>query len=143
MAAAGAEPHISAWRLATLKCRKDFLSVRNGSRWSTRAFVLEGRQRTAAARGPVQPRFGFTVARPLGGAVERNRIRRRLKAAVRQVQVRHARHDFDYVVVARRGVLEAKFEELVGELARALDRVHRPRQRTTQHRLPGAGEKRS
>jgi ribonuclease P protein component len=143
MAAAGAEPHISAWRLATLKCRKDFLSVRKGSRWSTRAFVLEGRQRMAAGPGPVQPRFGFTVARAVGGAVERNRIRRRLKAAIRHVQVAHARYDFDYVIVARRGVLEAKFEELVGELAKALDRVHRSRQRTTGARLRGAAEKRS
>lgn len=143
MAAAGAEPHISAWRLATLKCRKDFLSVRKGSRWSTRAFVLEGRQRTAAAPSQAQPRFGFTVARAVGGAVERNRIRRRLKAAVRHVQMTHARHDFDYVVVARRGVLEAKFADLVGELAKALDRVHRPQPRTTQNPQRGAGEKRS
>jgi ribonuclease P protein component len=143
MAAAGAEPHISAWRLATLKCRKDFLAVRKGSRWSTRAFVLEGRQRMATAPRQAQPRFGFTVARAVGGAVERNRIRRRLKAAVRHVQRTHARHDFDYVVVARRGVLEAKFEDLVGELAKALDRVHRPQQRTTHDRLRGRGEQRS
>jgi ribonuclease P protein component len=143
MAAAGAEPHSCAWRLATLKCRKDFRSVRKGSRWSTAVFVLEGRQRTVTAPGPAQPRFGFTVARAVGGAVERNRVRRRLKAAVETVQVRHARHDFDYVVVARRAVLETKFEDLVRELANALDRVHRPRQRTTQSRARGAEEKHS
>jgi ribonuclease P protein component len=130
MAAAGAEPPISAGRLATLKCRKEFQAVRKGSRWSTRVFVLEGRQRTAAP-GPAQPRFGFTVARAVGGAVERNRVRRRLKAAVESVQMGHARHDFDYVVVARRAALEAKFEDLVWELTQALDRVHRSRQRTT------------
>ena len=130
MAAAGAEPPISAGRLATLKCRKEFQAVRKGSRWSTRAFVLEGCQRTAAP-GPAQPRFGFTVARAVGGAVERNRVRRRLKAAVRSVQKTHARGDFDYVVIARRAVLEAKFADLVRELNKALDKVHRPRPRTT------------
>jgi ribonuclease P protein component len=141
--AAAAEPHISAWRLVTLKCRKEFLSVRKGSRWSTRVFVLEGRQRRAAAPAPGQPRFGFTVARAVGGAVERNRIRRRLKAAVRHVQVRHARGDFDYVVTARRGVLEVKFEELVGELAKALAQVHRPRGERFEDRVRGDREKRS
>jgi ribonuclease P protein component len=130
MAAAGAEPPISAGRLATLKCRKEFQAVRKGSRWSTRVFVLEGYQRTAA-RGPAQARFGFTVARAVGGAVERNRVRRRLKAAVRSVQKTHARDDFDYVVIARRAVLEAKFADLVRELNKALDKVHRPRPRTT------------
>jgi len=131
MAAAGAEPHSCAWRLATLKCRKDFQSVRKGSRWSTPVFVLEGRRRPAAPPLPAQPRFGFTVARAVGGAVERNRVRRRLKAAVESVQMGHARHDFDYVVVARRAALQAKFEDLVSELTRALDRVHRSRQRRT------------
>ena len=79
------------------------------------------------AAAAAQARFGFTVSRAVGGAVERNRIKRRLKAAVKSVQITHARHDFDYVVVARRVVLEVKFEELVRELANALDRVHRPR----------------
>ena len=123
----GARANNCRWRLATLKCRKDFQSVRKGNRWSTRAFVLEGRQRTAGDDDGEQARFGFTVARAVGGAVERNRIRRRLKAAVKSVQMSHARQDFDYVVVARRPVLDAKFEDLVSDLAKALDRVHRPR----------------
>jgi ribonuclease P protein component len=124
MAAAGALPHNRPWRLETLKCRKDFQSVRKGTRWSTRAFVLEGRQRSAGEADVA--RFGFSVARAVGHAVERNRIRRRLKAAVASVQMTRARRDFDYVVVARRPALEVKFEELVYELAKALDRVHRP-----------------
>ena len=125
MAAAGAQAHICSRRLATLKRRKDFQSVRKGRRFATGAFVLEGRQRTATGVAE-QARFGFTVARAVGGAVERNRIRRRLKAAVKSLQMSHARHDFDYVVVARRPALDAKFEALVRELARGLDRLHRP-----------------
>ena len=126
MAAAGAPPHICRRRLATLKCRKDFQTVRKGNRCATRAFVLEGRQRTTATVMADQARFGFTVARAVGGAVERNRIRRRLKAAVKCVEMTHARPDFDYVLVARRVALASTFEDLVGELARALERVHRP-----------------
>src|SRR5262249_29755818 len=111
---AGARAQICRWRLATLKCRKEFQSVRKGNRCATRAFVLEGRPRptgaakTGAAKGE-QARFGFTVTRAMGGAVERNRIRRRLKAAVESVQMSHARLDFDYVVVARRPALDVNF----------------------------------
>jgi len=136
MAVAGAQPHIRSGRLATLKCRKDFQSVRKGRRFATAAFVLEGRQRTVGVAE--QARFGFTVARAVGGAVERNRIRRRLKAAVKSVQMSHARHDFDYVVVARRPALAANFEALVGELVRGLDRLHRPPSSTRHHRAAGA-----
>ncbi len=136
MAAAGAQPHIKPWRLQTLKCRKDFQSVRKGSRCATPVFVLEGRQRAASA-GAEQARFGFTVTRAIGAAVERNRIRRRLKAAVVSVQMRHARADFDYVLLARRLALEASFDDLVCELTKALARVHRPGQ-ATRHRPKGA-----
>jgi ribonuclease P protein component len=90
-----------------------------------------------------QARFGFTVVRAVGGAVERNRIRRRLKAAVKSVQVSHARPDFDYVVVALRPALDAKFEALVRELARGLDRLHRPLPQPTRNRAGGAKEQHS
>ena len=52
-----------------------------------------------------EPRFGFTITQQVGKAVERNRIRRRLKAAVRDVGPDHARREFDYVLIARRPAL--------------------------------------
>src|SRR5262249_21184814 len=105
-----------------LKCRKEFQSVRKGNRSSTRAFVLEGRQRPTGAGTKEQARFGFTVTRAVGGAVERNRIRRRLKAAVMSVQMSHARLGFDYVVVAPPSALAGKFEGLARAVATALRR---------------------
>jgi ribonuclease P protein component len=117
-------------RLATLKRRADFLRVRGGSRWATPAFVLEAKRRSGSpALEDGAARFGFTVSRQVGAAVERNRIRRRLKAAVRDVLRDHARRDFDYVLIARRPALDAVYTALVSELVQALDRVHRPRQR--------------
>jgi ribonuclease P protein component len=124
-------------RLATLKRRPEFLRVRSGARWSTPAFVLEGKRRSAAAPAGDAPRFGFTVSKKVGGAVERNRIRRRLKAAVRGILPDHARRDFDYVIVARRPALDIAFAALVSNLVDALERVHAraPRAR----RGPAAG----
>jgi ribonuclease P protein component len=110
-------------RLATLKRRPEFLRVRGGGRWATPRLVLEGKRRSDAAPGE-GPRFGFTVSKQVGGAVERNRIRRRLKAAVRDVLLDHARRDYDYVLIARREALEAAFAALVSDLVEALERVH-------------------
>jgi ribonuclease P protein component len=120
-------------RLTTLKRRPEFLRVRGGARWATRTFVLEGKRRGVAAAGDTA-RFGFTVSKQVGGAVERNRIRRRLKAAVRGILPDHARPDFDYVIVARRPALDVAFSVLVSDLVDALKRVHVRTPRTSEAR---------
>jgi ribonuclease P protein component len=138
MGTAGApqQPQPRAFRLTTLKRRAEFLRIRKGARAAADAFVLEAKRRAGGAgEGALagEARFGFTVSKQVGGAVERNRIRRRLKAAVRGLAQQHAQHDFDYVVIARRPALDLKFTALVADLAKAFERVHaRPgRERTS------------
>lgn len=116
----------AAFRLTTLTRRSQFLRLRRGARWATPAFVLEAKQRSEACAVSA-PRFGFTVTKQVGKAVERNRIKRRLKAAVRDAQMEHARRDFDYVVIARRPALHVNFRVLCADLVTALTRVHRLR----------------
>jgi ribonuclease P protein component len=123
-AAKGAAPSVT-----TLKVRAEFLRVRKGARWAGPAFVLEAKERHRKDDGPLAgeqgPRFGFTVTRQIGKAVERNRIRRRLKAAVRGVSPDHAKGDFDYVLIARKPALTSAFAAIVADLVKALERVHR------------------
>jgi ribonuclease P protein component len=123
-AAKGAAPGVT-----TLKMRAEYLRVRKGARWAGPAFVLEAKERHRKDGGPPAgeqgPRFGFTVTRQIGKAVERNRIRRRLKAAVRGVSPDHARGDFDYVLIARKPALTSAFAAIVADLVKALERVHR------------------
>jgi ribonuclease P protein component len=126
-------------RLVTLKHRPEFLRVRAGARWATPAFVLEGKPRDRPAP-PETPRFGFTVSKQVGSAVERNRIRRRLKAAVRGILPDHTRGDFDYVLIARRPALDAAFATLVSDLVEALQRVHARKSRSRRG-LAGGGER--
>jgi ribonuclease P protein component len=132
MARARAEPGKSATPgLKTLKRRAEFLRVRKGARWAGPLFVLEARPRTTEAGtrpadgAETGARFGFTVTRQVGKAVERNRIRRRLKAAVREVGARHARAEFDYVVIARRPALTSEFGAIRSDLVKAFERVNR------------------
>lgn len=110
-------------RVVTLKRRAQFLRIRKGARWATSTFVLETKPRDD--EDAAEARFGFTVTKQIGKAVERNRIRRRLKAAVKDVQMAHARSDFDYVLIARRPALTSAYTALVSDLVAALERVHR------------------
>ena len=84
---------------------------------------MEGKARPLddAAQGA---RFGFTITKKIGGAVQRNRIRRRLKHALRSLIGDLADPGFDYVVVARRPALETGFTQLSAELRSALERIH-------------------
>lgn len=73
-------------------------------------------------------RIGLTVTRKVGGAVVRNRVRRRLRAAVERVMPVHAREGYDFVVIGRAATLKRPFQALLRDLETALERLgaHRP-----------------
>jgi ribonuclease P protein component len=68
-------------------------------------------------------RVGFTVSRKVGNAVERNRVRRRLREVARQVIPAQARPDLDYVLVGRQAALKRDFAALRQDLVEALKRL--------------------
>ena len=104
-----------------LRQRADFLAVADGARVSSPAFTLQSRRRDDL--GPI--RIGFTVTKKNGTATERNRIRRRLREAVKQVGVVAMRPQHDYVLVGRRAALTRDFTALLDDLRNALKRVDR------------------
>jgi ribonuclease P protein component len=65
---------------------------------------------------PRPARFGFTVTKKIGNAVVRNRIRRRLREAVRLVGASRAVPGTDYVLIGRRAALTLPFARLVSDL---------------------------
>ena len=77
--------------------------------------------------GERPPRVGFTVTRQIGNAVVRNRIRRRLKAAVNAVGG-NLETATDYVLVGRRAALTLQFQRLVTDLETGLAALSRNRQ---------------
>lgn len=115
--------------IETLKRPSQFRRVRGGVRWAGPLFIIEGRRRseepTNECAGISGARFGFTITRKVGGAVVRNRIRRRLKEALRTLATPHIRIDHDYVVVASRAAHDYPFAELQDALREAFERLHR------------------
>ena len=85
-------------------------------------FVLQAADAPANLELPAI-RVGFTVSRRVGNAVERNRVRRRLREVARQVIPALARPDFDYVLVGRQASLKRDFALLRQELIEALKRL--------------------
>jgi ribonuclease P protein component len=109
-------------RLVRLTRRAEFVAAAAGAKSGGRSVLMQARPRGDDA----PPRVGFTVTRKVGNAVERNRIRRRLRAAVERCGER-AQPGCDYVLVARRPAITISFEALVAELAAGFDRLGRPR----------------
>lgn len=94
-----------------LRHRADFKRVSKGLRRTTADFVLQ-----ASASEAGEDRLGFTITRKVGTATERNRIRRRLKAAA--AGLLPSGPPIDAVIVARRSCLQRPFAELAAQLVR-------------------------
>lgn len=117
----------SVTAIGRLKIRREFLYVRDGTRYAAPSLVLQARARAAGAdEDPHLARFGFTASKALGGAVVRNRARRRLKEAVRLTGPSHAMEGYDYVLIAREGTVQRPFTALIKDLERAFAKVHAP-----------------
>jgi len=74
-------------------------------------FYLPGRERDSGVR------VGFTVGKVLGGAVVRNRMKRRLREAVRLHGMIPAA--MDVVINPKKSLLTAEFEDVQREIRRA------------------------
>ncbi len=76
-------------------------------------------------RGDGDPakRVGFTVTKKIGGAVVRNRMKRRLRALARELVPSGGLPGSDHVLIGRSGGIEREFSLLRQELANALQRL--------------------
>lgn len=107
--------------LRRLRKRSEFLRTARGSRAGRSGFGLQ----SIEGAGPV-PGIGFTVSKKAGNAPQRNRIRRRLKAAVAAC-AGEFRPQHDYVLVGRPEALRLPFAALTSDLGALIRRVHAPR----------------
>jgi len=108
-----------------MKTRADFLHAqRAGRRQSAAGLGLEVCTTPPKAVRPACARAGFTASRKVGGAVTRNRAKRRLRAAARAVLPLYAREGHDYVLVARIATVSRPYSELLDDLTGAVAAAH-------------------
>jgi ribonuclease P protein component len=77
----------------------------------------------ALPNGLPYSRFGFSVSARIGGAVQRNRIKRQLREAVR-LRMAEVSPGWDVIFIARRPIRDARYEQMDRACARLLRRAH-------------------
>ncbi|WDR02219.1 ribonuclease P protein component [Devosia algicola] len=104
--------------LRRLKQRSQFVKAARGNRAGRPAFGMQSVKVEDEAPG-----VGFTVTKKIGNSPERNRIRRRLRAAVTMCASDFV-PGYNYVLVGRREALHEPFSRLVSDISQAIARVH-------------------
>jgi ribonuclease P protein component len=112
---------------ARLRSREEFTAVQQrGRRVACRSLTLLAMPNTLG-----HDRLGIVASRRIGGAVTRNRAKRRIREIFRQrdrsARAEDGRRALDLVVIARREVATAPFEEIARELVAAIGRLRTAR----------------
>ena len=106
--------------LRRLKVRPQFLAAAQGLARPCGAVLIQTRDR---ADGDPTIGVGFTAPKRIGGAVVRNRAKRRLREAARQLIPAHGVAGADYVLVARQSCAERPWPRLLDDVKTALIRL--------------------
>ncbi|NBX73979.1 MAG: ribonuclease P protein component [Alphaproteobacteria bacterium] len=105
-----------------LQKRADFVAITRGARRvGMPAFTIEWRPQPPGTAHPI--RLGLTATKKLGGAVVRNRAKRRLRALARQFLPIFLHPGHDVVLVARAACLTCSFTDLQAQLKQALKKA--------------------
>jgi ribonuclease P protein component len=112
--------NVSPPPLERLKKRADFLAAAKGLACARGAVLVQARDRKD---GTAAIRVGVTATRRIGGAVVRNRAKRRLREAARVVMAPQARAGCDYVLIARGGTADRGWARLLDDMKSALIRL--------------------
>ena len=113
-----------------LRSREEFIAVQqHGRRIGSRYATVLARPNSLG-----RDRLGLVASRRVGGAVIRNRAKRRLREVFRRQQSEGAapnRHGWDVVIIARAEVATVPFADLQTDLSSTLQRLRAQRPRST------------
>jgi ribonuclease P protein component len=110
-------------KIHRLISRPQFLAAAKGVSQARGAVVVQARRRDD---GSDHIGVGFTATRKVGGSVVRNRAKRRLREAARQLLPLHGRPGDDYVLIARMGTAGRSWDRLLDDVRSALTRLATP-----------------
>jgi ribonuclease P protein component len=116
---------IQTFRIERLRKRPDFLACAQAPACARGAVLVQARLRDTE---PLV-RAGFTATKRIGGAVQRNRAKRRLREAARLLLPALGSPGFDYVFIARGGAVTRPWDRLLDDMKSALIRLAADRDR--------------
>jgi ribonuclease P protein component len=110
--------------LLTIKNRADFVAIGNNNIkfHSPTILLLAKKTPEKYLAGPKNGRVidfcrvGYTVTKAIGGAVIRNKIKRRYREAFRLLYKEYAKNHFDYVVIAKKDAVTADYKKICDDL---------------------------
>jgi ribonuclease P protein component len=111
-------------KIERMTSRPQFLAAAKGVSEARGAVVV---QRLDRADGNPSIRLGFTATKKVGGAVVRNRAKRRLREAARALAPHYCMPGGDYVFIARMGTADRPWDRLLDDVKSALTRLATPR----------------
>ena len=85
-------------KLETIKSSKDFQDAKNGLFYRSTSFLLQAVQNDRKGI----TRVGYTVSKQNGNAVNRNRIKRRLRSVSNLIFEKHGKTNWDYVIIGKK-----------------------------------------
>ena len=108
-------------KLETIKSSKDFQNAKNGQFFRSTSFLLQAIQNDSMG----VTRVGYTVSKQNGNAVNRNRIKRRLRSVSNLIFEKHGKKNWNYVIIGKKNTLIVDFQSLIKELTSAIKKIHK------------------
>ena len=105
-----------------IKKKEDFSHIfRNGSFLNSNSFTINYAKKSKVA-GSDSPRFGIIASKKIGNAVQRNFAKRRTKA-LKNIFLNCGKNEFDYILVAKKNLLNENFKILGSQLEQTLNKI--------------------
>ena len=104
--------------METIKKRAEFIASSKGDKFVTPSFIFLKHKLNGAYVN--HPKVGYTASKKIGGAVMRNRAKRRMRFLAKEVLFDNAKPNTNYVIIARRKILEYPFSQMANDLKKII-----------------------
>lgn len=105
--------------LGKITKRSDYVKAARGRYIKTSSLFLQKVKRDDKKI----PRYGVTASKKIGIAVERNRAKRRIRHAIKEVLPKYGKNGYDYVVVATIKTNKVSWKTVLNDLEKAFREI--------------------